>query len=94
MSKGLRMQTSELYARRAYNFKVLIDARCPLSKSAAEIAADRGHLEFLKMLIAAGCPLGESAAEAAAEEGQVECPKVCIRKPQNYMPSGHIISKY
>ena len=42
MSKGLRMQTSELYALRAYNLKVLIAAGCPLSKFAADTAAKMG----------------------------------------------------
>lgn len=56
----MHTQTSELYALRAYNFKVLIAANCPLSKYAAKDAVKNGHLECLKLLLAASYPLGFS----------------------------------
>ena len=53
------------------------------------IAADRP--DCLKVLIDADCPLDKLMAVSAVRKGRLECSKVCIRKPQNYMPSGHII---
>ena len=91
MFKGLHTQTSELYALRAYNLKILIASNFPLSNYEPEAAAWERQFECLKLLIAIKCPLSDLAAASAAFKGCVGCPKVCACKPQNYMPGGHII---
>lgn len=72
--------------------ELLIQKGYPKHDKATLLAVDYGLTNCLKLLLDNDFPVHRYSLIVASKYGHNECPKVCICKPQNYMPSGHIIS--
>lgn len=57
-------------------------------------AIESNDVQALLSLIQNGAVVDDRSVTAAISADSRDCPKVCVCKPQNYMPGGHIISKY